>query len=236
MWKRASDSYFELLLPCFAWRMMLFWFILHKQLILLLVRSFGASPIIIFIDEDQKWPAKLFVAGVAPRLDVLLVSPKLTCALFTTTLNFNWDANANHWCECLLLVFDHLALKYHSETYISTSWWMYFTWLLKTSFVFWKRNRDCLNFAKINSEDFVFFMRVLHQFFCLTKEMMARLALVNEPMWPKKPIETSSPSREYCILLIFGSWLHFFPDARSKTSSEAAFTCSQASTSSLREE
>ena len=62
-----------------------------------------------------------------------------------------------------------------------------------------------LNFGKINSEDFVFFMRVLHQFFCLTKEMMARLALVNEPMWPKKPIETSSPSREYCILLIFGS-------------------------------
>ena len=51
--------------------------------------TFGASPIIIFIDEDQKWPAKLFVAGVAPRLDVLLVSPKLTCALFTTTLNFN---------------------------------------------------------------------------------------------------------------------------------------------------
>ena len=167
MWKRASDSYFELLLPCFAWRMMLFWFILHKQLILLLVR---ASPIIIFIDEDQKWPAKLFVAGVAPRLDVLLVSPKLTCALFTTTLNFNWEANANHWCECLLPVFDRLVLKYHSETCILTSWWMYFTSLLKISFVFSKRSRDCLNFAKINSEDFVFFMRVLHQFFASQKK------------------------------------------------------------------
>ena len=196
-----------------------------------------ASPIIIFIDEDQKWPAKLFVAGVAPRLDVLLVSPKLTCALFTTTLNFNWDANANQWCECLLLVFDHLALKYHSETCISTSRWMYFNWLLKTSFVFWNSNRDCFKTSVKLIQRISFSLCVYcTSFFCLTKEMMARLALVNEPMWPKKPIETSSSSREYCILLIFGSWLHFFPDARSKTSSEAAFACSQASTSSLREE
>ena len=75
-----------------------------------------------------------------------------------------------------------------------------------------KRNRDFLNFAKINSEDFVFSMRVLHQFFASQKKWWhVSRWLTSRCGQKKKPIETSSPSREYCILLIFGSWLHFFP-------------------------
>ena len=71
MWKRASDSYFELLLPCFAWRMMLFWFILHKQLILLLVRL-GLHPSSSSLMRTKNGRPDVLLAGAKSRINICL--------------------------------------------------------------------------------------------------------------------------------------------------------------------